>query len=473
MTADKERRHILFVDDELASQRLVARVLMAGIPGARVTCAGNGLQALQVLERGAVDLLITDVMMPEMDGIELLRHVANRQWMLPIMVVTSQGSRTLETGALAGMAIECFEKPLEAEPFVDCVRELLAAAAQRSHLEGVSIAGFVQLLSMEGKTCTLRATVPGAQGVLYFQSGRLVDAREGQRSGVAAALEIFTWKSPTITLEALVRNRQTTIDAGITELLLDSARLADERERSQRRSSAQALSSACADIGPAFPEVSEEDDMSGVAELVRSAPAQRPAAATSPAPSGPVAAPPSLSDRPTELAPRKAVPPVPPPPRMSIPPTAAPRIPAASRRPPVGVAGPVAPSPPSVPAIEQRSSPPPITPSAPEPQALTPTSGPTITEAFAAQASVEAPARSDADRVAEAAPMVTHGPAVAWPRGFPETSDPFELIDHARDLMRVAEFETAETLLLRALVLRPGDRVIQQNLRALARRRGE
>ena len=45
-------------------------------------------------------------------------------------------------------------------------------------------------------------------------------------------------------------------------------------------------------------------------------------------------------------------------------------------------------------------------------------------------------------------------------------------MDRARELLRVAEFEVAERLLLRALQVRPGDRVVQQNLRVLAKRRG-
>src|SRR5688572_26858961 len=105
-------RHILFVDDEPAIQRVVERMLRAGFPGVRVSCASDGAQALEVLEREPVHLLITDLTMPGMDGIELLRQVANRRIMLPVMVVTGQGSPTHETRALAGGAVEYCEKPI-------------------------------------------------------------------------------------------------------------------------------------------------------------------------------------------------------------------------------------------------------------------------------------------------------------------------------------------------------------------------
>ena len=244
MTQQPDRRHILFVDDDAASRRIVERVLRAGVPDVRLTCVSDGVKALEALERERVDLLITDLSMPEMDGIELLRQVSNRRIAIPVIVVTGHGSPADETRALAGGALEYFEKPLDAAALVRCVQELLAAAEHRSRIEGLSIAGFVQLLSMERKTCALRASVPGAQGVLFFHAGTLVDARQAELSGADAALEIFTWKEPLITLEAQARGRPVTIHVGVTELLLESARLADERERNMRRKNVQGGASA-------------------------------------------------------------------------------------------------------------------------------------------------------------------------------------------------------------------------------------
>ena len=231
-----DRRHILFVDDDLASRRIVERVLRAGIPGARVTCASDGVQALQTLESEDVDLLITDLTMPNMGGMELLRQLTGRRIAVPVIVVTAHGSPGRESRALADGAFEYFEKPLDPEPFVRCVQQLLDRTKRRSRVEGISIAGFVQLLGMERMTCALRASIDGAQGVLYFSAGALIDARQAELSGAEAALEIFTWQDPLITLEAQSRGRPVTIHMGVTELLLESARLVDERARNLRRS---------------------------------------------------------------------------------------------------------------------------------------------------------------------------------------------------------------------------------------------
>ncbi len=284
MTEHRDQRHILFVDDDAASRRLVERMLRSGVADARVTCVEDGVQALAVLERERVDLLITDLAMPVMDGIELLRQVGNRRMALPVIVVTGHGSPADETRALAGGALDYIEKPIEAESLVRCVHDLLAGAGHRSRIEGLSIAGFVQLLTMERKTCALRASVPEAQGVLFFNAGVLVDARQAGLSGAEAALEIFTWKEPIITLEAQARGRPTTIHVSVTELLLESARLADERERNLRRRSSQIRSTARADTTPAVASSGVGLANAGKAPALSLVAGRRPAPRAVPAP---------------------------------------------------------------------------------------------------------------------------------------------------------------------------------------------
>lgn len=282
MTEQAHIRHVLFVDDDAASRRIVERILRVGVPNVRVTCAGDGARALEVLAREQVDLLITDLAMPVMDGVELLRQVTNLRIPVPVVVVTGHGSPADETRAFAGGAVEYFNKPIEAESFVRGVQDLLEAAVHRSHIEGVSIAGFVQLLNMERKTCALRASVPGAQGVLFFNSGALVDARQAELCGADAALEIFTWKEPVIQLEAQSRKRPATIHVGVTELLLESARLADERERNLRRSINQGRTSTRAEIAPAPP--SPRGPALSLVPPPRPTPAPAPVAAAAAAP---------------------------------------------------------------------------------------------------------------------------------------------------------------------------------------------
>ena len=70
-------RKVLIVDDSGVGRKLVRRCLdFAGLAGSEFIEAENGAKALEVLEAGGVDVLVTDLNMPVMDGVELLRAIA-------------------------------------------------------------------------------------------------------------------------------------------------------------------------------------------------------------------------------------------------------------------------------------------------------------------------------------------------------------------------------------------------------------
>jgi two-component system sensor histidine kinase/response regulator len=98
--------HILLVEDNAVNQRVASRLLEKR--GHRVVVAGNGIEALQALERAAYDLVLMDVQMPEMDGLEatakireMERHGARHQ---PVIALTARAMKgDLELCLSAGM----------------------------------------------------------------------------------------------------------------------------------------------------------------------------------------------------------------------------------------------------------------------------------------------------------------------------------------------------------------------------------
>lgn len=94
-------RRLLLADDDRALSSILSAALRE--EGYEVTVVGTGLKALQEAERAAPDLLILDVLMPEMDGLEVCRRVRKKS-RVPIILLTSRGEEVdrvtgLETGA--------------------------------------------------------------------------------------------------------------------------------------------------------------------------------------------------------------------------------------------------------------------------------------------------------------------------------------------------------------------------------------
>lgn len=118
----------LVVDDSRVDQ-LVAGGLLEKKCGMAVTFASNGQQALEMLAKSHPDVLLTDLQMPEMDGLELVEAVREQHPAVPVILMTAYGSEELAAEALRRGAAGYVPKrllPKELEPTVSAV---LAAAA--------------------------------------------------------------------------------------------------------------------------------------------------------------------------------------------------------------------------------------------------------------------------------------------------------------------------------------------------------
>lgn len=124
---------LLVVDDNPLNRKLLADTLNAD--GYRVRCAASGSEALAAIADTAPDLLLLDVMMPGMDGFELVRQLrADRTTReLPVVMVTAlddEGSRT----RLAAAGVEhLLTKPVDRWQLSSLLRKLLAEKGMDHH----------------------------------------------------------------------------------------------------------------------------------------------------------------------------------------------------------------------------------------------------------------------------------------------------------------------------------------------------
>lgn len=117
---------ILVVDDHSPNQRLLSFILEQN--HFSVVTALNGVQALERLEESPVDLVVTDLSMPKMDGLTLMKHVRTdeRYKQLPIVVLTASGyERDLVRASNSG-ANACLTKPIDSQELVSLVSQLVA-----------------------------------------------------------------------------------------------------------------------------------------------------------------------------------------------------------------------------------------------------------------------------------------------------------------------------------------------------------
>ena len=115
---------ILIVDDEMNYPLILGAVLEE--EGYEVLSAGNGREALEILQNSDVDLVLTDMIMPVMDGIELLKHIKAKFSDLPVIMMTAYGTVDKAVDAMQKGAYSYILKPFKNERLILYVNKAIA-----------------------------------------------------------------------------------------------------------------------------------------------------------------------------------------------------------------------------------------------------------------------------------------------------------------------------------------------------------
>ena len=222
---------ILLVEDDEAIRTALAELLEDMDEGYRIVQASNGREAINVLYASPVDLVVTDLNMPILDGFALLAHLMGAYARMPVIVLTAYGSKEARAH-LNELGASYLEKPLGLPALPHLVREKLAQRA-KGHIEGITLAGMLQILNLERKSCTLRVVSRGRVGELCCGAGELLHAECEGAHGVEAVHQILGWEEPMIEIADAPSLAERTIVIPLLHLLLDSARRRDEELHKQ------------------------------------------------------------------------------------------------------------------------------------------------------------------------------------------------------------------------------------------------
>lgn len=249
---------VLLVDDEKVFLSSLKEGLQSFGKRLRVLTARDGKEAIGVLARTTVHLVVTDLNMPGVDGMALLAHMSRKHPKVPAIVMTAYGSPETEQKVNALGALRYIEKPIDFKETARLVFDVLELPT--SYIRGIGVPSFAQLIEVERKTCIVRATsyeTPPRTGVLHFVDGELVHAEIGALSGAEAAYEILAWGEASLELEELLgKAAERTIHAPLANLVMQSLVIAD-----QKRSEAEAAAGeGAAAERPAYeaPKLEEE-----------------------------------------------------------------------------------------------------------------------------------------------------------------------------------------------------------------------
>jgi len=118
--------HILIVEDDKELRELFSTVLVKN--GYKTTSTKDGVEALNALDKEYIDLILSDIMMPNMDGFELIQSIRDAQFNLPVLMITAKESfQDIKRGFLLGID-DYMIKPINVNEMVLRVGALLRRA---------------------------------------------------------------------------------------------------------------------------------------------------------------------------------------------------------------------------------------------------------------------------------------------------------------------------------------------------------
>jgi EAL domain-containing protein (putative c-di-GMP-specific phosphodiesterase class I) len=156
---------ILIVDDEPTLRRVYARMLRAS--GYTVEEAANGKQAVRLIRDTAFNVIVSDIGMPGIDGVELLRQVRERDLDVPVLLITGQPAVETAIRAVEYGAIRYLLKPIDEKTFVENV-ELAARLHQMAKLKRQALSLLGDAVHQPGDRCGLDASLTRALTSLWM-----------------------------------------------------------------------------------------------------------------------------------------------------------------------------------------------------------------------------------------------------------------------------------------------------------------
>jgi CheY-like chemotaxis protein len=224
---------ILLLDDDPDLLEMYQEILTQLSSRPEVFTATSGSRAMAMLEAEPFRLLICDLKMPKMDGLQVLSIVRRKYPQLRTVVLTSVMDEQFRSRVYA-LGVDLFwQKPAseqEIKMFLECLESLLGREAE-SGFRGVqskSLVDIIQLECISQSSAVLRITNGPFSGKIWILDGELIDAEADELRGEPAFHKILAWRAGNFESLAAEPSRPRTIFKSYNGLLLETAQAIDE-----------------------------------------------------------------------------------------------------------------------------------------------------------------------------------------------------------------------------------------------------
>jgi predicted regulator of Ras-like GTPase activity (Roadblock/LC7/MglB family)/CheY-like chemotaxis protein len=227
-------KRVLVVDDEEDMLWMLQRNLNKGMQDVEILAAKSGEEALALLSDITVNLVITDINMPGMNGLDLLIEITNRFPATGVIIMTAYPSNAYKNKAMMSGSLRFIEKPFDIKEVRAIVEEVLKAGEGfQGTVDGVDLIDIVQFNGLSKATAALKVTAGSREGMIFFKDGVVLHAMCDKETGKEAFFTILGFNGGSLQNIRGVHAPEISINKGVEALLFEVAVKNDERNDHQ------------------------------------------------------------------------------------------------------------------------------------------------------------------------------------------------------------------------------------------------
>ena len=193
MTSNSKR--ILIVDDEEDLTWSIARSLRKESEQLEIICVNSGEEALEVLKRFNLDLIISDIRMPGMDGFELLDYVKKTHPSLQVIIMTAWDENEVKKMIDLQSGIFYIEKPFDITKLKQIIYQAVTKSSDKykGRFIDLNLKNVININCQNKFNGFLNITNGKEIGEIHFRSGEIIHAQVGNVEGDNALLNVLNW----------------------------------------------------------------------------------------------------------------------------------------------------------------------------------------------------------------------------------------------------------------------------------------
>jgi CheY-like chemotaxis protein len=199
---------ILIVDDNKDVLDILTQGLEIYNSQFEVVTASDGAEAVKILNEQTISLVVSDLMMPQIGGLQLIAYMTQNFQSIPCIVMVESGTLKIDNTLNFEGALHYIEKPFKIKEIAALIMNGLDLLDEGATRNGIAISSFLLLIEMVQMSCLIKIRATAIDnGLLYFERGMIWFASYRKLEPEEAAIEMLTWNKVEISFLALPRKK--------------------------------------------------------------------------------------------------------------------------------------------------------------------------------------------------------------------------------------------------------------------------